>query len=129
MTNLLNVASEISELKQRLDQAQLNYRDQTFKSRRELTILKRLISRLIAVCIGLDSELDSKLLELKAELEQPKEITQLISRLAIIERLVILQAEKIKNHHTNYNNSFNTVVKHSPDLADYQHLLNVMSLS
>ncbi|BBC39774.1 hypothetical protein FA893_15545 [Photobacterium damselae subsp. piscicida] len=77
MTNLLNVASEISELKQRLDQAQLNYRDQTFKSRRELTILKRLISRLIAVCIGLDSELDSKLLELKAELEQPKEITQL----------------------------------------------------
>ncbi|TGZ33425.1 hypothetical protein EQ875_03265 [Photobacterium damselae subsp. damselae] len=68
MTNLLNVASEISELKQRLDQAQLNYRDQTFKSRRELTILKRLISRLIAVCIGLDSELDRKLLELKAEL-------------------------------------------------------------
>ncbi|MFG0906794.1 GGDEF domain-containing protein [Photobacterium damselae] len=96
MTNLLNVASEISELKQRLDQAQLNYRDQTFKSRRELTILKRLISRLIEVCIGLDSELDRKLLELKAELEQPKEITQLIPRLAVIERLVILQAEKNK---------------------------------
>lgn len=92
MTDINAVASEVSKLRLRLDQAQLSYRDASLKSRREIVILKRLISRLSVACRGLDSELDQKLSELRHELEQHKDISKLIPRLAIIERLVTRQA-------------------------------------
>lgn len=92
MTNINAVASDVSKLKQRLDQAQLSYRDASLKSRREIIILKRLITRLSVACRGLDNELDIKLTELRTELDQPKDISKLIPRLAVIERLVTRQA-------------------------------------
>ncbi|PSW01675.1 GGDEF domain-containing protein [Photobacterium lipolyticum] len=92
MTDINAVASEVSKLKQRLDQAQLSYRDASLKSRREIVILKRLITRLSVAYRGLDSELDTKLTELRTELDQPKDISKLIPRLAVIERLVTRQA-------------------------------------
>ncbi len=60
MTDINAVASEVSKLRLRLDQAQLSYRDASLKSRREIVILKRLISRLSVACRGLDGELDQK---------------------------------------------------------------------
>ncbi|MGF1732973.1 diguanylate cyclase [Photobacterium kasasachensis] len=92
MTDINAVVSEVSKLRLRLDQAQLSYRDASLKSRREIVILKRLISRLSVACRGLDSELDHKLAELRSELEQHKDVSKLIPRLAIIERLVTRQA-------------------------------------
>ncbi|MCW8331317.1 diguanylate cyclase [Photobacterium sp. SDRW27] len=92
MTDINAVASEVSKLKLRLDQAQLSYRDASLKSRREIVILKRLISRLSVACRGLDHELDQKLSELRHDLEQQRDISKLIPRLAIIERLVTRQA-------------------------------------
>jgi diguanylate cyclase len=92
VSDISAVVSEVSKLKQRLDQAQLSYRDASLKSRREIVILKRLITRLSVACRGLDEELDTKLTELRCELEQPKDISKLIPRLAIIERLVTRQA-------------------------------------
>lgn len=97
MTDINAVASEVSKLKLRLDQAQLSYRDASLKSRREIVILKRLISRLSVACRGLDSELDQKLSELRHDLEQHKDISKLIPRLAIIERLVTRQASFTEN--------------------------------
>ncbi|OAN14019.1 diguanylate cyclase [Photobacterium jeanii] len=92
MTDVNAVVSEVSKLKQRLDQAQLSFRDASLKSRREIVILKRLITRLSVACRGIDNELDAKLVELRHDLEQPKDISKLIPRLAIIERLVTRQA-------------------------------------
>ncbi|GAL07665.1 GGDEF domain family protein [Photobacterium aphoticum] len=78
----------MSKLKLRLDQTQLSYRDASLKSRREIAILKRLISRLSVACRGLDQELDEKLLQLRHDLEQNKDIGKMIPRLAVVERLV-----------------------------------------
>lgn len=97
MNDINAVASEVSKLKLRLDQAQLTYRDASLKSRREIVILKRLISRLSVACKGLDNELDEKLSELRTELEQQKDVTKLIPRLAIVERLVTRQASFTEN--------------------------------
>ncbi|KLV01502.1 diguanylate cyclase domain-containing protein [Photobacterium aphoticum] len=88
MTDITAVATEMSKLKLRLDQTQLSYRDASLKSRREIAILKRLISRLSVACRGLDQELDEKLLQLRHDLEQNKDIGKMIPRLAVVERLV-----------------------------------------
>ena len=87
MTDINAVASQLSQLKLRLDQAQLSHRDASLKSRRELAILKRLISRLSVACRGIDTELDEKLAMLRQDLEQQKDISQLIPRIAVVERL------------------------------------------
>ncbi|UTV28256.1 GGDEF domain-containing protein [Photobacterium atrarenae] len=100
MTDITAVASEVSKLRLRLDQAQLTYRDASLKARREIVILKRLLSRLSVACRGLDSELDQKMDQLRTELEQQRDVSRLIPRLAVIERLVIRQANFInqENH-------------------------------
>ncbi|WP_061014643.1 GGDEF domain-containing protein [Photobacterium leiognathi] len=95
MTDINAVVSEVSSLKQRLDQAQLSYRDASLKSRREIVILKRLITRLVIACRGINKELDERLQSISHELEQPTDISKLIPRLAIVERLVTQQADII----------------------------------
>ena len=52
-----------------------------------MAILKRLIGRLSIACRGMDAELDEKLAMLRQDLEQQKDITQLIPRIAVVERL------------------------------------------
>ncbi|MGF1684490.1 diguanylate cyclase domain-containing protein [Photobacterium minamisatsumaniensis] len=101
MTDITAVASELSKVKLRLDQAQLSYRDASLKSRREIVILKRLISRLSIACRGLDGELDDKLSALRNDLEQHKDISKLIPRLAVVERLVTRLADfaQTENQH------------------------------
>ena len=107
MTDISTFVAEVSVLKQRLDLAQLSYRDSTLKSRREIVILKRLITRLTIACRGLDTDLDNTLQTITHDLEQPLEISRLIPRLAIVERLVIQQADVIQcqnkhlQHHIN----------------------------
>ncbi|PSW60143.1 GGDEF domain-containing protein [Photobacterium kishitanii] len=96
MTDINAIVAEISVLKQQLDLAQLSYRDSNLKSRRETVILKRLITRLAVACRGLDNDLDSTLHAITHDLEQPLEISRLIPRLAIVERLVIQQADVIQ---------------------------------
>ena len=107
MTDISAIVAEVSVLKQRLDLAQLSYRDSSLKSRREIVILKRLITRLAVACRGLDNDLDTTLHAITHDLEQPLEISRLIPRLAIVERLVIQQADVIQHqnkqlqHHIN----------------------------
>lgn len=107
MTDINAILAEVSVLKQQLDLAQLSYRDSNLKSRREIVILKRLITRLAIACRGLDNDLDSTLHTITHDLEQPLEISRLIPRLAIVERLVVQQADVIQRqnkqlqHHIN----------------------------
>ncbi|SMY38422.1 Phytochrome-like protein cph2 [Photobacterium malacitanum] len=107
MTDISAIVNEVSVLKQRLDLAQLSYRDSNLKSRREIVILKRLITRLVVACRGIDNELDTRLQAISVDLEQPLEISRLIPRLSMIERLVIQQADVIQHqnkrlqHHIN----------------------------
>ncbi|MGF1726049.1 diguanylate cyclase [Photobacterium nomapromontoriensis] len=103
MNNINTVALEVSNLKLRLDQAQLSYRDASLKSRREIVILKRLISRLSIACRGLDDELDEKLTALRHDLEQHKDISALIPRLAVVERLVTRLANFAEKEHQQLN--------------------------
>ncbi|NAW65619.1 diguanylate cyclase [Photobacterium halotolerans] len=91
MTAKYNAASDVSELKLRLDQAQLSYRDVSLKSRREIVILKRLIARMSVACKGLDSELDKRLDTLRTDLEQNKDISKIVPHLAQVERLLLRQ--------------------------------------
>lgn len=103
MTDINSVVSEVSNLKQRLDQAQLSYRDASLKSRREIVILKRLITRLVIACRGINSELDERLENIRHELEQPTDISKLIPRLAVIERLVNQQADIVHKQNLRLN--------------------------
>lgn len=103
MTDINSVVSEVSNLKQRLDQAQLSYRDASLKSRREIVILKRLITRLVIACRGINSELDERLESIRHELEQPTDISKLIPRLAVIERLVNQQADIVHKQNLRLN--------------------------
>ncbi|MCP4956201.1 MAG: diguanylate cyclase [Photobacterium aquimaris] len=96
MTDISAIVNEVGVLKQRLDLAQLSYRDSNLKSRREIVILKRLITRLAVACRGIDNELDASLQAISLDLEQPLEISRLIPRLSIVERLVIQQADVIQ---------------------------------
>ncbi|EAR54422.1 hypothetical GGDEF domain family protein [Photobacterium sp. SKA34] len=103
MIDINSVVSEVSNLKQRLDQAQLSYRDASLKSRREIVILKRLITRLVIACRGINSELDERLESIRHELEQPTDISKLIPRLAVIERLVNQQADIVHKQNLRLN--------------------------
>lgn len=132
MTDISEIVAEVNILKQQLDHAQLSYRDSNLKSRREIVILKRLITRLTIACRGLDNELDHTLQSITHDLEQPLEISRLIPRLAIVERLVIQQADMIQHQNNHLQQQINqrghTLLQH-PNLPaslqqDLDHLFN-----
>lgn len=119
VTDLNAVASEVSKLKLRLDQAQLSYRDAALKSRREIVILKRLISRLSAACRGLDHELDQKLIALRQELEQNQDISKILPRLAVVERLV----SRLANFAERENQDLSRHISRSSEVLHQMHSL------
>ncbi|WP_394167565.1 diguanylate cyclase domain-containing protein [Photobacterium piscicola] len=132
MTDISEIVAEVNILKQQLDHAQLSYRDSNLKSRREIVILKRLITRLTIACRGIDNELDHTLQSITHDLEQPLEISRLIPRLAIVERLVIQQADMIQHQNNHLQQQINqrghTLLQH-PNLPaslqqDLDHLFN-----
>lgn len=103
MSEVAIVAAEFSQLKQQLDQARLTHRDTTLKSRRETIILKRLISRLSIACRGQNAELDQKLTLLRNDLEHNKDVSKLIPRLAVVERMVIRHTAQMDKYHARLN--------------------------
>ncbi|MCD9523817.1 diguanylate cyclase [Photobacterium carnosum] len=116
MTDISAIVAEVSILKQQLDRSQLSYRDSNLKSRREIVILKRLITRLAIACRGLDNDLDSTLQSITHDLEQPLDISRLIPRLAIVERLVTQQADVIQHQNNHLQQQINqrshTLIQH-----------------
>lgn len=80
---------DIIELKEKLQHSQLAFRDLALKSRREATILKRLISRLIAASNAQqDSQLNERLSQIRQGLDTQENVSRLIPQLALVERMV-----------------------------------------
>ncbi|WP_434356552.1 diguanylate cyclase [Parasalinivibrio latis] len=88
-----------ANLNKRLASVQLAYRDLSLKSRREVLILKRLISRLSVACRGQNQVLDRKLMELKSDLEHGKDVSTLVPRLAVVERMISKQSAENSQEH------------------------------
>ncbi|GAL26954.1 GGDEF domain family protein [Vibrio variabilis] len=89
----------LHQLKVQLEQLRLAQRDASLKSRREQTILKRFISTLSNTHIGSHSRIDDKLIELRQELEHNKDISSLVPKFAILERLIGQRAATMEKQH------------------------------
>ncbi|WP_028024362.1 GGDEF domain-containing protein [Enterovibrio calviensis] len=80
---------DVITLKEKLQHSQLVFRDLALKSRREATILKRLISRLIAASQAHeDPLLNERLSKIRRELDSQDDVSRLIPQLALVERMV-----------------------------------------
>ncbi|MDD1783778.1 diguanylate cyclase [Enterovibrio sp. ZSDZ35] len=80
---------DVITLTEKLQHSQLVARDLALKSRREATILKRLISRLIAASQAQDEPLiNQKLAQIQRDLDAQEDVGRLIPQLALVERMV-----------------------------------------
>jgi len=80
--------TELHDLKCKLDHARLSQRDSLFKFTREQKVLKRIVANLTDACQGRNKELDSSLIALKSDIEQQQDVTKLIPKLVILERML-----------------------------------------
>jgi len=83
-----DIQSELHQLKSELEQVRLTQRDTSFKFKREQKVLKRIVSSLSIACSGENSKLNDSLAELRHALEQQKDVSTLIPRLAVLERML-----------------------------------------
>ncbi|MEZ8143998.1 diguanylate cyclase [Enterovibrio sp. FF113] len=80
---------DVITLKEKLQHSQLVFRDLALKSRREATILKRLISRLIAASQAHeDPQLNERLSQIRRDIDSQDDVSRLIPQLALVERMV-----------------------------------------
>ena len=94
------VASELSQLKQQLDQTRLSHRDTTLKSRREILLLKRIILRFCAACKHHDGELDKEIVELANSIENVGNTSELTVQIATFERLINRYKINVQKDHS-----------------------------
>ncbi len=81
-----NIEEKLLELKLQLEKVRLAQRDSSFRFTREQNILKRLLNALIKACQGENESLNQQLTELRQALENNKSISELVPKLALIER-------------------------------------------
>ncbi|WP_371410805.1 GGDEF domain-containing protein [Vibrio penaeicida] len=79
---------ELHDLKCKLDHARLSHRDSLFKFKREQNVLKRIVANLSDACKGNNQDLDKGLSLLKQDLEHQQDVTKLIPKLVVIERML-----------------------------------------
>lgn len=94
------VASELSQLKQQLDQTRLSHRDTSLKSRREILLLKRIILRFCAACKHHDSDLDKEIIELAHDIEHIDNTSDFTVRIATFERLINRYQLNVQKEHS-----------------------------
>ncbi|HDY7664863.1 TPA: diguanylate cyclase [Vibrio vulnificus] len=87
-----DIQSQLHQLSCQLDQLRLTHRDSSLKFKREQQVLKRIVTSLSAACQGGDSTLTQHLKAVQQELEQQKDVSTLIPRLAVLERMLRQQA-------------------------------------
>ncbi len=83
-----DLQSQLKKLQQQLDQVRLTQKDTSFKFTREQKVLKRIIASMTSVYKSEDPRLKASLIELKQSIEQQQDISSLIPKLAILERLL-----------------------------------------
>ncbi|KOE82979.1 GGDEF domain-containing protein [Vibrio aestuarianus] len=96
-----DIQTQLHQLKIQLEQVRLTQRDTSFKFKREQAVLKRIVASLSVACQGDDSQLNRNLSDLRAALEQQKDVSTLIPRLAVLERMLkqqTLATEKQSTH-------------------------------
>ncbi|MCG9598071.1 GGDEF domain-containing protein [Vibrio sp. Isolate25] len=87
-----DIQSQLHNLKSQLEQVRLTQRDTSFKFKREQKVLKRIIASLSDACRSEDPRLKSGLTELRQAIEQQKDVSALIPKLAVLERLLKQQS-------------------------------------
>jgi len=88
LTGREEILQQIDQLKLQLEQAKLKHRDASFKHTRESKVLKRVVANLSDACMGYNDDLDKAVVSLKNAFEQQNDVSKLIPRLAILERLL-----------------------------------------
>ncbi|CAM4312467.1 diguanylate cyclase [Vibrio agarivorans] len=81
-----DIQAEIHKLKHQLEEARLSQRESSFKTTRELTVLRRAIITLTEACHTDSDSLRRALGELRYAMEQKQDISKLVPQLAVIER-------------------------------------------
>lgn len=82
------ILKQIDQFKLQLEEARLKHRDASFKHSREAQVLKRVVTNLSTACMGYNDELDGAVSSLKAAFQQQQDISKLIPRLAVLERML-----------------------------------------
>lgn len=82
------ILKQIDQFKLQLEQARLKHRDASFKHSREAQVLKRVVTNLSTACMGYSDELDQAVSGLKSAFQQQQDVSKLIPRLAVLERML-----------------------------------------
>ncbi|CAM2931581.1 diguanylate cyclase [Vibrio ordalii] len=104
-----DIQTQLQQLKTQLEQVRLTHRDTSFKFRREHTVLKRIVASLSLASLGDDHQLNSHLSDLREALEQQKDVSTLIPRLAVLKRMLKQQTLAIEKE----NSHLDSQIKHS----------------
>ena len=83
-----DLQSQLHNLKSQLEQVRLTQRDTSFKFNREQKVLQRVISSLSSAYKCENPRLQAGLMELKQAIEQQQDVSSLIPKLAVLERLL-----------------------------------------
>ena len=83
-----DIQSQLHHLKSQLEHVRLTQRDTSFKFKREQQVLQRVVNSLSDACVTDDPQLRLGLLELKVAIEKRKDISTLIPKLVVLERLI-----------------------------------------
>lgn len=104
-----DIQSQLHQLSCQLDQLRLTHRDSSLKFKREQQVLKRVVASLASACHGSNSHVTDYLLEIQQELEHQKDISSLIPRLAVLERMLKQHSQTVSKQ----NQYLTDQVKHS----------------
>jgi diguanylate cyclase (GGDEF)-like protein len=92
------ILKQIDQFKLQLEEARLKHRDASFKHSREAKVLKRVVTNLSTACMGYNSDLDDAVASLKSAFQQQQDISKLIPRLAILERMLKQNSNTMEKH-------------------------------
>ncbi|RTZ15404.1 diguanylate cyclase [Vibrio aquaticus] len=104
-----DLQSQLHNLKSQLEQVRLTQRDTSFKFKREQKVLQRLVTSLSSAYKSDNPRLQAGLMELKQAIEQQQDVSTLIPKFAVLERLLKQQGlamDKQTEH-------LDTQIKHS----------------
>jgi len=104
-----DIQSQLHQLSCQLDQLRLTHRDASLKFQREQQVLKRVVASLSSACQGSNSQVSSYLLEIQQELEHQKDVSMLIPRLAVLEKMLKQQSRAMEKQ----NGYLDEQIKHS----------------
>ncbi len=114
-----DIQIQLHQLRMALEQARLTSRDNSLKFQLERKVLKRIVASLSNASISNDIRLNQHLLELREALEQQKDVSVFVPRLAVLERMLNKQNLDTQKQ----NQALDTQIKHSSEV-----LLRIPSL-